>query len=311
MSTIEKTFRKNFVVASILHVALIGGIICWEEFLPHGPNNTAAFVELYTPADILGDLPKGPGHGRGAYAPPKEPAGADAVAGPNEAMMPADETPAPQPRAVSLPKSDPNEIALPKKAATKKPTPHAKAPPSNGKAATTSTKKSADNKTVNKATSMTANGTGTGSAEEMRNRFAKVLAAAEGGTPYGDGQAAGGGSGKSNRIGSPNGSPDGVVGGVGQGSPFWQYYQHVHDRMYEAWEQPGQVLDKKLVATVLVRVARDGTITDVALKSSSGNKLMDESALATARRVQRLEPPPDALVKDSTANITVDFQVEG
>jgi TonB family protein len=210
-----------------------------------------------------------------------------------------------------LPKSDPNEIALPKKAATKKPTPQAKAPPSNGKAAATSTKKSTDNKTVNKATSVAAKGTGTGSAEEIRNRFAKVLAAAEGGTPYGDGQAAGGGSGKSNRIGSPNGSPDGVVGGVGQGSPFWQYYQHVHDRMYEAWEQPGQVLDKKLVATVLVRVARDGTITDVTLKSSSGNKLMDESALATARRVQHLEPPPDALVKDSTANIMVDFQVEG
>jgi TonB family protein len=311
MSTVERTFRKNFVVASILHVALIGGIICWEEFLPHGPNNTAAFVELYTPADILGDLPKGPGHGRGAYAPPKEPAGADAVAGPNDAMMPADETPAPQPRAVSLPKSDPNEIALPKKAATKQPTPQAKAPPSNAKAATTSTKKSADNKTVNKATSMAAKGTGTGGAGEIRNRFAKALAAAEGGTPYGDGQAAGGGSGKSNRIGSPNGSPDGVVGGVGQGSPFWQYYQHVHDRMYEAWEQPGQVLDKKLVATVLVRVARDGTITDVTLKSSSGNKLMDDSALATARRVQRLEPPPDALVKDSAANIMVDFQVEG
>jgi TonB family protein len=307
MSTVEKTFRRNFVVALTLHVALIGGIVCWEEFFPHGPKNTVAFVELYTPADILGDLPKGSGHGRGAYAPPKEPPGANAVAGPSEAMMSADETPAPQPKAVSQPKSDPNEILIPKKNAQKKTAFETKVAATNAKAAPASVKRSATNKATAKAT-----GAGSaGSAEVIRNRFAQALVAAEGGTPYGDGQAAGGGSGKSNRIGSPTGSPDGVVGGVGQGSPFWQYYQHVHDKMYEAWEQPGQVLAKDLVASVLIRVARDGSIAEVELKRSSGNKLMDDSALAAARRVLHLEPPPDALVKDSTANITVDFQVEG
>ena len=128
---------------------------------------------------------------------------------------------------------------------------------------------------------------------------------------YGDGKEAGGGKGTSGRIGSPTGSPDGMVGGVGQGSPFWQYYQHVHDQMYEAWEQPGDSLSQKLVAKVLIRVARDGTIADAALRNSSGNKLMDDSALTAARKVQRLEPPPDALVKGAFAEITIDFQVEG
>src|ERR1041384_6459649 len=98
---------------------------------------------------------------------------------------------------------------------------------------------------------------------------------------------------------------------MGPGSPFWDYYQHVHDQMYEAWEQPGDGVSRKLMAPVMLRGARDGTLTDVEWKRSSGNKLMDDSAVAAARSVQRLEPPPDALVKDATANITVDFQVEG
>jgi len=81
--------------------------------------------------------------------------------------------------------------------------------------------------------------------------------------------------------------------------------------MYEAWEQPGSVIDKTLVATVLIRIARDGSIASVELQRSSGNRLMDDSALAAARKVEHLEPPPDGLLKGSTANITVDFQVEG
>jgi TonB family protein len=81
--------------------------------------------------------------------------------------------------------------------------------------------------------------------------------------------------------------------------------------MYEAWDQPGSVNDRKLMAVVLVKVARDGSIVGVTLKQSSGNKLMDNSALAAARKVRMLEPPPDALVKGSAAEISVDFQMEG
>jgi hypothetical protein len=38
---------------------------------------------------------------------------------------------------------------------------------------------------------------------------------------------------------------------------------------------------------------------------------MDESVLTAARKVPRLDPPPDNLVRGTAANITVDFQVEG
>ncbi|HUK83752.1 MAG TPA: TonB family protein [Verrucomicrobiae bacterium] len=308
MSTADTRFRRNFVVASVLHVVLIGGLIGWESFFADSSRSALASVELVTPADLFGELPKGTGHGRGAYAPPKPTPGADAVAGPSEAMMSADESPAPRPKAPSSPKSDPNEIAIPRKAAPKKPSP-TKSVPNTGELTRKST--TTAKKTTATSKSAVASGSSTASAQDIRNRFAKALTSAEDGTPYGDGKTAGGGTATGGRIGSPTGSPDGVVGGVGQGSPNWQYYEHVHDLMYEAWEQPGQLLDKKLVAVVLIRVARDGSITDVELKSSSGNKLMDDSAIAAVRKVQRLDPPPDALVKDSTANITVNFQVEG
>jgi TonB family protein len=289
-------YKRNFVIATILHVAILGSVILWENFIGGFGRPAMASVSLYTPADILGDMPKGEGYGRGNYKPP-EPAGGEPSSGPSEQMSPPDETRAPQPKAAA------DDVMIPKKAATKKPTPVAK-PATNAKSTTV-------RKPATAATAKTGAGTAKGpSAADIKNRFAKALAAAEDGTPYGDGKKAGGGSGKG-PIGSPNGSPDGVVGGVGQGSRNWKYFEHVHDVMYEAWEQPGTALDKKLIATVQVLVARDGTITDVSLRIPSGNKVMDESVVAAARKVHQLDPPPDDLVRGSAAAITVDFQVEG
>ncbi len=303
MSDVDPRFRRNFVVAAILHVALIGGIILWESFFAERSQSALASVQLVTPADLLGELPKGEGQGRGAYkALAPTPPGADMIAGPNEAMSSSDESTAPQPKPAA------NEIVIPKNTATKKPIEPVKKPA----ATTTKSKAPAVTKATAKPKSSTvASGP---SVDDIRRRLTKALETTgdgKNGTPYGDGKTAGGGNVTSGRIGSPTGSPNGIPGGIGQGSLFWEYYQHVHDEMYQAWEQPGDAVSKKLVATVFIRVLRDGTIADVSLKGSSGNKLMDDSALSAARKVQRLEPPPDALVKGDAANITVDFQVEG
>ncbi len=302
MSAQQQRYRRNFIIAVILHVAVMIGVIFGEHFLNAGSASAKPTVDMIIPAALLGESPKGTGTGFGAYKPPAEPAGANNIAEPNAEMSPPDETTAPK---ATLPKSDPNEIAIPKKHATKKTVikPVANVKPTTAKKATSTTTTSAKSKT-------TASTSKAASADDIKNRFTKALQAVEDGTPYGDGKKAGGGSGKG-RIGSPTGSPDGVVGGVGQGSPNWKYFEHVHDMMYEAWEQPGSALDRKLMATVQVRVARDGTITDVSLRIASGSKVMDESVLAAARKVQRLDPPPDNLVRGDVANITVDFQVEG
>ena len=156
-----------------------------------------------------------------------------------------------------------------------------------------------------------ATGTGKGSSEqEIKNRFAKLFGSSDGGTPYGDGRKAGGGTGTTGKIGSPNGREDGAVGGIGQGTPNASYYLHIHDVLYEAWDQPGNATDKHLVTTVTLKIARDGSIADASVKIGSGNKLMDDSVLAAVRKVPRLDPPPAALVRGEYAVIAVNFQVE-
>ena len=101
-----------------------------------------------------------------------------------------------------------------------------------------------------------------------------------------------------------------MVGGIGQGTPNWQYYKHVSDVLHEAWEQPGTVNAKDLVTTIKLKIGRDGSIVEATVKLGSGNKLRDDSVLAAVRKVPRLDPPPDVLVRGEFAVIGVDFREE-
>ena len=322
MSATDKRYRRNFVIALTLHAVAIAGLIGWEQFLSDvtGARPGSEIIE----ADILGELPAGTGTGRGEYKapePPGNPPPAAATAAPEPAQnLAGDEAAAPEPKTVALPKADPNEIAIPKKSVTKKPPVETKptANTSTGKkpatptASTTAKAAATTGKTTASTGKTTSTGTGHGSsAEDIKNRFANALKSSANGTPYGDGKPAGGGTGTSGKIGSPNGTADGVVGGIGQGTPNWQYYQHVHDVLYEAWEQPGTALDKRLITTVALRIARDGSVAEATVKVGSGNKLMDDSVLAAVRKVPRLDPPPEALVRGAFAVIAVNFSVEG
>jgi TonB family protein len=321
MSTIEKRFRRNFIVACLAHAALIGGIIFFEGAINRAQSNAPAAVELITPADILGDLPTGTGSGRGQYtAPPPEPARQPeaAPAGPAETSVAPEQSVAPKVKAAPPETIGPNEIAVPKKPAVKPPKKPAEATTKEAVTTDKAAQKSATTakKAVATAKSSTQSGSG-GTAESaaaIRRRFASALASADGGSEGGDNRPAGGGNGQSKygRLGSPDGAPDGMAGGVGKGSPFWSYYLRVHDVMYEAWDQPGKAVDfdKKLVATILLRVARDGRIDGVRLAHSSGNQLMDDSALAAAHSVPRLDPLPEGLGGDF-AEISVNFRLEG
>lgn len=320
MITVEQSFRRNFTVACVAHVALIGGLVLTNQFW-NGPSHApATAVELVVPADILGDLPEGPGHGRGPAAPPSpEPPGPSAPAyTPEEQPVPA---PTPKAAPAPAPAPEPGEVLVPSKTvketkAVKKPV---VAAPKTTKPVTV----------VAKPATATAKPTGakesTGpSAAEIRAKFAKALASggggggagsgSAGGTVSGDNKPAGGGDGKKRygRPGSPDGAENGVAGGMGKGTPFWWYYQHVHDRMYEAWERPAEAAhwDRKLMSTVVIRVARDGKILEVKLQDSSGNKLMDETAVTAARKVPRLDPLPDGM-KGDTVDISVNFSLEG
>ena len=304
MTAPDKRYRRNFFIALVLHVIVIAVLIGWEQFLSDASEArpSSEIIE----ADILGELPAGTGTGRGEYKAP-EPAGNPPPAPVPKAEpsqnLAGDEVAAPEPKPAAQSKANPGDIAIPKKSPNKKPVTEAKS-------AVASTGKKSTTNTTAKATAR--NGTGKGSsADEIRNRFANALKSSANGTPYGDGKAAGGGTGKSGKIGSPNGAEDGAVGGVGQGTPYAGYLLHIRDLLYEAWEQPGSALDKRLVTTVLLRIARDGSVVDVSVKIGSGNKLMDDSVLAAVRKVPRLDPPPAGLMRGEYAVIPVNFSVEG
>jgi len=304
MTAPDKRYRRNFFIALVLHVIVIAVLIGWEQFLSDASEArpSSEIIE----ADILGELPAGTGTGRGEYKAP-EPAGNPPPAPVPKAEpsqnLAGDEVAAPEPKPAAQSKANPGDIAIPKKSPNKKPVTEAKsAVASTGKKSTTNT------------TAKVTAGTGTGkgsSAAEIKNRFAKALGSSANGTPYGDGKPAGGGTGKSGKIGSPNGLEDGVVGGIGQGTPYASYYTHIHDVLYEAWEQPGTALAKQLMTTVALRIARDGSVIEATVKIGSGNKLMDDSVLAAVRKVPRLEPPPDGLMRGASVVIAVNFQVEG
>ncbi len=308
MTSVEQSLRRNFTLACVAHLALIAGVVVTERFWSSTSHARATMVELVVPADILGDLPGGPGHGRGAWSPPAAPPIPE-LPGPTEATFTPEGKPAPAPKAPPAVTTDPGEVLVPKKtvAPVAKTSPAAKKPADAPKTTPSAT----PSKTTGAAGSTGA------TAADIRAKFAKALLAGggtAGGTPYGDNKPAGGGDGKIRYgwPGSPDGAANGVVGGVGQGTRHWWYYQHIHDRMYEAWERPPAAAnwDRKLMATVLIRVARDGRIVDVKLQSTSGNRQLDETALAAARRVTRLEPVPNDLRGDPV-EITVNFQLEG
>ena len=279
--------RRNFIIAAAVHVVLVGGLVAWELVAPRLSHSLPTAVEVLVPADILGDLPKGPGTGRGAYAPPPP---APTETGPAFPPNVPDEQPAPPTKDTPPTRTTPNEVSVPRKA-------------------TTPAKKIATAPSVKTPTKIGTPSVSSGAtAGQIRDRFLKATA---GGTPAGDNQPGGGGKGSTKVIGSPDGSPNGVIGGVGAGSPNWEYFQHVKDRLYEAWEMPGSVNDRKLATTVLLRVGRDGKIEAASVYRSSGNRLMDDSALAATRKVGLLDPPPAPLLKGTEAPITVVFQVEG
>lgn len=328
MRYLRSRLRRNFVFALVGHVAVVLVLAIWQGKGIGWRDRAAVDVEIFTPADLLGDLPQGPGVGRGAYTPPRLGSGAAPESG-SETVV-ARETPPPSPPARSATSAGFSEgdipaprVSPPRPAAsTTGPVTSTRSVRPTNTVATTTTRTAtakvaraassgATPRSAGPAGSPTGSPAGV-SAADIRNRFARALQAEASGTPYGDGRRAGGGSGSSPVIGSRDGSPGGVAGGVGRGSPFWWYYQQVHDRLYEAWVHPPEAVnwDRRQFATVVIKVARNGEIVAVRLLTPSGNRSMDESALAAVESVGRLPPLPEGL-GGATADITVNFQLEG
>ncbi len=83
----------------------------------------------------------------------------------------------------------------------------------------------------------------------------------------------------------------------------------VFQTFYDAWNQPGAVSAGTL-ATVRIRVERDGRITQRSLERPSGNAIMDASVMRAVNSVSHLPPLPDRL-RGPHYDLTIDFELIG
>ncbi len=106
---------------------------------------------------------------------------------------------------------------------------------------------------------------------------------------------------------APPGAP--AVSLEGADFPQLWYVAIVQNQIYENWEPPQRLLVLSPGAGTLVRFAihRDGKITEVVIKTSSGYTLLDRSALEAVKRLVNLPSLP-ADYKEDVLHVVVFFQ---
>lgn len=115
------------------------------------------------------------------------------------------------------------------------------------------------------------------------------------------------GRGTTTGAGNGNGG-DNDDGPAGAGGTDW-YASMLHERFYARWEQPTSVFAsaQRYTATLRLRIERDGRVSDFRLVRPSGLVPMDESVLAAAARVGRVDPPPAGLLRGGAYVVNVGF----
>lgn len=73
------------------------------------------------------------------------------------------------------------------------------------------------------------------------------------------------------------------------------YMDYMQKRIKTNWNPPH--FDSSMTVTVRFTIRKDGTITNPKIKTSSGNKEMDNLAIATIRKVAKLRPLPAEITK--------------
>jgi TonB family protein len=124
-----------------------------------------------------------------------------------------------------------------------------------------------------------------------------------------------GGSKMANPMGKTNGefgSSMGRVGGngpLGNGGASLAIDQYIYEAMYAAWEQPKSVPGGTR-AKVSGTLMRSGQVTNIKMVLPSGDPEFDQSVIAAARRVTRINFPP-SMMTGSTFDFVVVYEMKG
>lgn len=90
--------------------------------------------------------------------------------------------------------------------------------------------------------------------------------------------------------------------------PMAGYFEHVHQRMYAAWEQPAQLKNLPGLQTVAaITVEPGGRLTARRLARGSGNSLMDDSVMKAVQSVAALRPLPAGQTRPVEIDITFEL----
>jgi len=109
----------------------------------------------------------------------------------------------------------------------------------------------------------------------------------------------------------PKAEAVGSTAGASGTSNFGWYHEMIHDRFFGVWDQPTSIVGSAQFTTTLkITIASDGRISNFSILRSSGNVVMDESVLAAARRVGRIDAPPKDLAKGGSYTVNINFELD-
>lgn len=141
--------------------------------------------------------------------------------------------------------------------------------------------------------------------ERIRQRLAKVGESADEAEPAASAPL----------TSAPGGPASGVASSADVQAvdfPFAWYLNVLRTRLTDAWDPPGESLVVGRGKRVLVafRVARDGSVDNIAVSGASGTPGLDASARAAVERAQPFPPLPEAY-PGATLDVAVRFTVGG
>lgn len=94
-------------------------------------------------------------------------------------------------------------------------------------------------------------------------------------------------------------------------SKYASYLQHVRYKIDSVWEYPPAAKERGVEGELTLRfsIAKNGTLVDVKLISSSGHDILDREALQTIHEASPFQPMPDKL-STSRLNILASFKYQ-
>ena len=296
----QTPFRRNLAWSAVGHVGLLLLIGAAAVFAP--VRKPAEMIQMMDLAPDLGAPAPGPvtPPDSAAPTPTPEPLPAPTPTIPPEPVPPEPIPPEPRPIPVPPTPQPPKPNAITEKPIPKPPVKKETPKPSRPRVAVNTNKivrvvRNTNPTPAHAAATRPPAGTSSGAARYDPKAFSdRILKQMEG-------------SGIGGLV-TAKGATGTGTGGAGLPNPFAWYFNRVFEEMYAAW-QPPFGLGEGLRTQILIRVEKNGIITKVSLAASSGNKSMDDSALAAANQVKKLPPLPDGL-GGSFAEITVNFKVQ-